>query len=153
MQQQRAQAMGGTASYDLNGDGTIGPGESMTTDPRQSMQGRFQTAQMGALNRGGLASSTLGAGKSAMYSKNLNDQLFQAQAGQEQRAAQGQADLSAQMATLGNQAGTSFAIGPDGKIINTAPAKASPVAAETAPTSVLDFARKLFDKNKFTAGV
>jgi hypothetical protein len=116
MQQQRAQAMGGSAGYDMNGDGTIGEGETMTIDPRQSMAGRFDTAQAGKLNRSGLANSTLGAGAGAAYSKNLNDQLFQLQASQEQKAAQGQSDLAAQMATLGNQAGKTYKI-VDGKVV------------------------------------
>jgi len=107
-QKAQANALGGSYSFDMNGDGQIGAGETSTVDPRQSMAGRFGQQMATNMNKSGLSNSTLGMGKQAGYSKNLNDQLFNLQSDQIAKANEAEAGLNAQMGALGNQAGKVF---------------------------------------------
>lgn len=139
-QKAQANAMGGSYSYDLNGDGQIGAGETNTVDPRQSMAGRFGQQMLAKANRSGLTNSTLGAGTESRYSKNLQDQLFDLQMGQSKRADEAQSDLTAQMGALGNQAGVTYSIDPaTGKMVKSGgptPVASAPAQTETPEQSV-----------------
>lgn len=111
-QREAAELFGGTASYDLNGDGQIGPGESMTIDPTQSAAGRYELASRRALGQRGLGDSTLGLGEASKFSKNLQDRAFQGELQRKQEEGRRSDELADLIATLGNQAGTTYTIDP-----------------------------------------